>query len=453
MRRLWAAQSLRLRIVASSSLLVLVVLVIASVAVAALFTAGRLRDIDTQTRTETDTISALVTTGQLPGVLPMLPGSSLLAQVLSSDGTVLSASPSASRTQPLAEPGGVGVATDEEGGSASTPLRRRTAQLDLNGQPVTVVVAAPLGDVRRVLGSLRTVLLVVVPLLVLAAAIAVWWVAGRALRPVERLRSAAEALSRDPARTAASELLPSAPGDDEIARLGRTLNDMLAAQHRAMQKQADFLTAAAHELRSPLGSLQVQLDVAAAHPELVHLPELLDDLRHDTARLINLADDLLTLARLDGAPAAAPQLVDLTALAGSDGLPVWISGDEAAIERLINNLLSNAHRHATVVEVRTSVDGDNAILEVDDNGPGIPLAHREEVFDRWVRLDKSRARHSGGFGLGLAFVRDIVQAHGGAVIISDSPLGGTRIRVHLPIHPQAPSAPTRPDRSDRGNRP
>ena len=449
MRRRWAAQSLRRRIVVSSSLLVLVVLVIATVAVAALFTASRLRDIDAQTRTETDTISALVTTGQLPGVLPVPAGSSLLAQVLSSDGTVLSASPSASRTQPLAEPRGVGVATDEEGGYAATPLRRRVAHLDLNGQPVTVVVAAPLSDVRRVLASLRAVLLLVVPLLVIGAALAVWWVAGRALRPVERLRAAADAIARSPAGTARLDQLPSAPGDDEIARLGRTLNDMLAARQRATQQQADFVTAAAHELRSPLGSLQVQLDVAAAHPELVHLPELLRELQQDAVRLTSLADDLLTLARLDGAPAAPAQRVDLTALAGADGLPVLVSGDEAALRRLTSNLLSNAHRHGTVVEVRTCVDGQDAVLEVDDNGPGIPLADRERVFDRWVRLDESRTRHSGGFGLGLALVRDIVRAHGGAVTISDSPLGGARIQVRLPIDPLARPAAARPVRTDR----
>lgn len=431
MRRLWAARTLRQRIVVSSSLLVLVVLVIATGAVAALFTSGRLHDLDSQTRAETNTIAELVRTGQLPAVLPVPAGSSLLAQVLGPDGTVLSESPGASRTQPLADPNDTGVATDEQGGYASTPLRRRTAHLDLNGQPVTVVVAAPLNDVRRVLRSLRQVLLVVVPLLVIGAAAAVWWVAGRALRPVERLRAAADELAHAPA-TAALQQLPSGPGDDEIARLGRTLNDMLTARQRALQQQTDFVTAAAHELRTPLSSLQVQLDVAAAHSEVVELPQLLTDLRLDTARLTTLADDLLTLARLDEAGGAMSHPVNLTALAAVEGAPVWVSGDEPALRRLINNLLSNAHRHATVVEVRTFNDEDVAVLEIDDNGPGVPRADRERVFDRWVRLDDSRARDSGGFGLGLALVQDIARAHGGTVTISDSPLGGARMRVCLP---------------------
>lgn len=432
MRKHWSSRSLRLRIVVSSSLLVLVVLVTATVALAALFTAGRLRDLDSQTHTETDTLSALVTTGQLPAVLPVPAGSSVLAQVLGADGQVLSASPGASRAQPLAGPSDVGVGTDEEGGYAATPLRRRSARVTLNGQPVTIVVAAPLSDVRRGLRSLHEVLLLVVPLLVLGAALAVWWAAGRALRPVERLRSAAASLATAPTSSAALEQLPSGPGDDEIARLGRTLNDMLAARQRALQQQADFVTAAAHELRSPLSSLLVQLEVASAHPRLVQLPELLDDLGHDARRLATLADDLLTIARLDAAPTARPQPVDLTALAGATGAPVWVSGDDAALRRLASNLLSNAHRHASLVEIRTFLDGDDAVLDVDDNGPGIPPADRERVFDRWVRLDASRDRDSGGFGLGLALVHDIARAHGGSASILSSPLGGARFRVRLP---------------------
>ena len=433
MKGRWAAQSLRVRIVVSSSLLVLVVVVISTGAVAALFTAGRVHDIDAQTRTEAGTISSLVTTGQLPAVLPVPAGSPLLAQVLAADGTVLSATPGASRTQPLADPTDAGVATDEQGGYAATPLRRRVAHQRLAGQPVTVVVAIPLSDVRRVLRSLRDVLLLIVPLLVLGAAAAVWWVAGRALRPVEHLRAAAEALALVPPGMTPLQQLPSAPGDDEIARLGRTLNVMLSARQHAMQQQADFVTAAAHELRSPLSSLQVQLDVAAAHPELVRLPELLNELRQDTERLTALADELLTMARLDGTNAVRRDRLDLTALAGAVGDPIWVSGDEEALRRLINNVVSNAHRHATVVEIHTRADGDDAVMDVDDNGPGIPPSDRERVFDRWVRLEASRARSSGGFGLGLALVHDIVAAHGGTVAISDSPLGGARVRVRLPV--------------------
>jgi signal transduction histidine kinase len=424
-----------LRIVLSSSALVLVALVIGTVAVAALFTAGRLRDIDNQTRAEADSLSGLITTGQLPNVLPIPAGSTLLAQVLRADGTVLSASPAASRTQPLAQPHGsrTDVGTDEEGGYAGTPLRQRLVQLNLDGQPVTVVVAAPLGDVRRAVGALRAVLLVVVPLLVLGAGAVVWWVAGRALRPVERLRAAAEELATNPSPSSEPEQLPSPPGDDEIARLGRTLNAMLSARQRVLQQQSDFVTAAAHELRSPLGSLQVQIDVAAAHPQLVVLPDLLEDLGHDIARLTSLADQLLALARLNARPDFDPQPVDLTALVGAEGEPVLVAGDEQSLRRLVDNLLTNARRHASRVQVTTAVMGGWAVLDVDDDGPGIPAADRERVFDRWVRLDESRSRDGGGFGLGLAIVRDIARTHQGNVHVLDSPLGGARLRLCLPV--------------------
>ncbi|MDT7539048.1 MAG: hypothetical protein QOI82_2633 [Actinomycetota bacterium] len=427
--------SLRRRIVISSSLLSLVVLVIGTVAVAAVFATGRIRDIDTQTRAEADTIAALVATGQVPAVLPLPAGSPLLAQVLAADGAVLGSTPSASPTQALIEVhiGNRDVDTDEGGGYSGAPLRLRRVQASLAGQPVTIVVAAPLGDIRRALRSLRDVLLVVVPLLVVGAAFVVWWAAGRALRPVERLRAAAEELAEGPSRGGAFRRLPEPAGDDEIARLTLTLNGLLGALGQVLQKQTAFVADAAHELRSPLASLQVQLEVAAEHPDLVDLPELLAELRVEATRLISLADDLLTLARLDAGPDFASRPLDLTALVGAVGPAAPIAGDEAALRRLVDNLLVNAHRHGSIVEVHTAVDNGFAVLDVDDNGPGIPPADRERVFDRWVRLDVSRSRPHGGAGLGLALVRDIASAHGGEVAVQESPLGGARLRLRLPL--------------------
>lgn len=445
MRRRWRRLSLRRRIVLSSSLLVLVVLVIATVAVAALFTAGRLDDLDRQTGAEADILTSLVTTGQLPEVLPVPAGSALLAQVLDARGVVLAATPSASRTQALAQVqvDGQRVETDEEGGYAGTPLRRRQSQAQLGGQPVTIVVAAPLNDIRRELRSLRTVLLIVVPVLVLGAAAAVSWVAGRTLRPVEQLRLAAEKLALDPRQQQIVELLPEQPGDDEIARLGQTLNSLLRALTSMLDRQSAFVADAAHELRSPLASLQVQLDVALAHPELVEVDALLADLRHEAARLVDLAEDLLALARLDAGPRPTMRPLDLTKVAGAHGGPVPIRGDEDAVRRLVANLLSNARQHASNVTLSTSVEGELAQLDVDDDGPGVAISDRQRVFDRWVRIDSSRARVEGGAGLGLALVKEIAQAHGGTVTIEDSPLGGARVRVRFPLDVGAPSCPDR----------
>ncbi len=435
----WARRGLRARLVLSATVPLAVALVVATVAVAAVFAAGRVHDLDNQTRLAADTVGSLLATGQLPTTLPLPAGSPLLAQVLSEDGTVAAASPSASRVQPLVPLERLArgsVVTDESVSYAGVPLRIRVQPATFDGRPVQIVVAAPLGDVRRALSALRLVLVVVVPVLVLATTWLVYVVAGLALRPVERLRGAAEAMAGDPAGVTAA--LPAPAGDDEIARLGRTLNTLLGSLRALVDQQQAFVADAAHELRSPLAGIRVQLDVAQAHPELVVLPDLLDELGQDVGRLGRLVDDLLALARMESGSRLSLVPVDLRALAGADGEPVEVDGDPAALRRLVDNLRSNAERHATQVRVTTFRSGDDAVLDVDDDGPGIAPADRERVFDRWVRLDASRTRADGGTGLGLALVREIARRHGGEVVVLDAPLGGARLRVRLPLRTSPP---------------
>jgi signal transduction histidine kinase len=429
----WSRRSVRARVVLSAAGPLAAALVLGTVALALVFSGGRLRDLDAQTRAESDTLVALVQSSQLPSVLPLPAGSALQAQVLSAEGTVLAATASASRVQPLAA-GELGrsVETDETGSYAGVPLRLRVIGAQLDGAPVRIVVAAPLDDVRRALRALRLVLVLVVPLLLLGATAVVWWVTGVALRPVERLRAAAALQARDPARTPAAAL-PVPDNDDEIARLAATLNELVASLRLLVSRQEGVVADAAHELRAPVTSLRVQLDVAAAHPDVVLLPALLEDLGHEVDRLASLTDDLLALARVEARRDLGSAVVDLTALAGAVGAPVPVRGDADALRRLVENLRSNAQRHGTEVEVSTSTDGHLAVLDVDDNGPGIPEADRERVFERWVRLDQSRARPGGGTGLGLALVREICRAHGGDVTVLVSPMGGARFRVRLPL--------------------
>ncbi|MCW2499111.1 MAG: hypothetical protein JWN87_787, partial [Frankiales bacterium] len=237
----------------------------------------------------------------------------------------------------------------------------------------------------------------------------------------------------DPGRAAA---LPVAGGDDEVARLGHTLNDLLSALRQLVARQQGFVADAAHELRSPVASMRVQLDVARAHPGTVDLPALLLDLGQEVDRLSALTDDLLALARAEDRPRGPAHEVDLRSLAGAEGESAPVLGDPVALARLVDNLLTNARRYGTDVRVTTGCDGGQAVLDVDDNGPGIAVADRDRVFDRWVRLDSSRARVAGGAGLGLALVREIARAHGGDVRVEDSPLGGARLRVILPLSTQ-----------------
>jgi signal transduction histidine kinase len=429
----WARRGLRARLVLSAALPLAVALVLATIALALLFAGSRLRDLDAQTRSVADSLTELVSTGQLPVALPLPAGSPLLAQVVAPDGTVLAASPSASRVVPLVSGGALrrpGVVTDEQGSYAGVPLRIRTAPTTLAGRPVRVVVAAPLGDVRRALHALELVLAVVVPVLAALTTWLVYGVAGLALRPVERLRSAAQSLARDPSAPLG---LPLPPGDDEIARLATTLNTMLAAQHILMTQQRAFVADAAHELRSPLSALTVQLEVAQAHPSTVVLPELLEDLRQEVERLARLVDDLLALSRAEAGRGPELQPLDLRDVAGATGDSAPVLGDPVELRRLVDNLVSNAHRYGGTVRVSCSREGPLVVLDVDDDGPGIAPGDREKVFDRWVRLDESRSRQAGGAGLGLSLARQIARRHGGELTADSSPLGGTRMRLTLPL--------------------
>lgn len=353
----------------------------------AVFTAGRVHDLDDQTDVESGEVVALVASRQLPTTLPVPAGSTLLVQVLDADGQVVAAGPAASRSVPLAGVAAAGVRTDEQGSYAGVPLRLRTARVGAQ----TVVVAAPLTDVRRALRALRVVLLLVVPLLVLAVVAALWWSVGRALRPVQQL---------------------------------------VAQQRR-------FVADAAHELRSPITALRLQLEVAREHPSTVNVARLVDDLDADTQRMGRLVEDLLALARWEAAPDVRCDPVDLTALAGASGPPVLVLGDEAALRRVVENLTANAHRYAPTVQVSLGVRDSRAVLDVDDDGPGIPVAEREHVFDRWVRLDDARTRSAGGSGLGLSLVREVVRRHGGEVTVQTAPLGGARLHVELPLAPRS----------------
>ena len=202
-----------------------------------------------------------------------------------------------------------------------------------------------------------------------------------------------------------------------------------------MTQQRNLVADAAHELRSPLASMRVQLDVARAHPALSVGSELADELSPEIDRLTRLVNDVLLLGRLEGGGSADREPIDLTELAGASGPSVVVPGNRDSLARLVRNLVDNAHDYGDTVHVTVRRDASTAVLEVDDDGPGIPVADRERVFDRWTRLDTARARSTGGSGLGLALVREIAAAHGGSAEMTDSPLGGTRARVTLPLGP------------------
>ncbi|MER7189983.1 sensor histidine kinase [Streptomyces flaveolus] len=342
------------------------------------------------------------------------------------------------------EPGEIGERTTVGDGSAT--IDGETEDYRFAAVPVetrdksrlTVYAGAPLSAEHGAVDTALTVMLIGFPALLAVVAWVTWLVTRRALRPVEGIRRemAAITASEDLARR-----VPVPGTHDEVARLASTTNETLAALESSVERQRRFVADASHELRSPIASLRTQLEVAAAHPELLDL----DGAVEDTVRLQRLAADLLLLARLDAGERPADAQVDLAALAraqvqGRAGVgvraedAVAVAGSRGQLERVLANLLDNAQRHArSVVEVSVRRDGDVAVAAVADDGEGVPPADRERIFERFVRLDAARSRDDGGAGLGLAIARDVAVRHGGTLTVRDAPAGGALFELRLPV--------------------
>jgi signal transduction histidine kinase len=300
------------------------------------------------------------------------------------------------------------------------------------------------------LSSTRSLLFFAVPVVTVFVGLTCWLVVGRALRPVEKVRRAAEQIT-------AAELgrrVEASGSGDEIDRLATTLNTMLARLEAAQLRQRRFVSDASHELRSPVSSLRQNAEVALTYPGQVLPEEFAATVAAESERMATMIDGLLLLARADEDTlrvlATAMDLDDIalrevTRARGADRLAVdssgigaaQVSGDEAMLSRALRNLVDNALRHAaTRIAVSTYLDSDGrcplAVVAVDDDGSGVPESERARIFERFVRLDESRSRDSGGSGLGLAIVAEIVSAHGGSVRVTDSALGGARFEIRLP---------------------
>jgi signal transduction histidine kinase len=452
-RRRW---SLRARLTLLTSGLLCVALVVGAVVLSTVLSRSRVTALDDVVRDRAVTVAGLVAGDRVPDALPVAePGE--IVQVLDGDGRVVATSPTASRTLPVLPADVLAGLRPRAGGPEPVVLgtddsaydaQARAAVLlpaDASGPSAgTIVVATvPVAEVEGLVRALRLSLAGVVPVLTALFAGAIWVALGRALRPVERLRSAAAQV----ARAGGPGSLPEPGTDDEIGALARTLNEMLDRLEVAAGRQRAFVADAAHELRTPLAALGAALDVAREHPDAYAREELVADLAAETRRMQVLVDDLLLLARLGSRP-VPDAVVDLGAVAreaaalaaaGQDPDPdrrvvVEVTGagtargDAAALGRVVRNLVDNALRHAAAT-VRVAV-ADGAVLVVDD-GPGIPDADTERVFERFVRLDDARSRPGGGSGLGLAIAREVAREHGGDVRVGGRADGAPGLRAEL----------------------
>ncbi|GAA2838193.1 sensor histidine kinase [Nonomuraea rubra] len=266
---------------------------------------------------------------------------------------------------------------------------------------------------------------------------AAWYGVGQVLAPVERIRRGLERISAEDL----SRRVEVPASQDEVAELAVTVNDTLGRLEDAVERHRRFVSDASHELRTPIAGLLVRLEAG--------LDERSDaDWRAamaDAQRLSDIVGDLLLMARLDAGAEIAGERVDLGRLVEEEvarrpaRLPVTVRAEPGVfvrcsplrLARVLTNLLSNADRYGdSAVWVTVRGSGDEAVLEVADDGPGIPEEMREQVFERFTRLDRTRSRDTGGSGLGLPIARDIVRAHGGELRIEDGP--ETRLVVRLP---------------------
>jgi len=401
-----------------------------------------------QLRAYVTQIEQSVTDGVFPRSLPAsVLDPAAQAQVLTPDGTVLAA------TRNLAGLPALYTLAP----AAAEPVRQRAAdrvlpsdlsvygeRVTAGGRPVTIIATTRTYLVSQVNQSFARLLIAGVPALLVLACATVWLVTGRALRPVERIRAAVTAITS----ADLTQRVPDPGTHDEIGRLASTMNDMLARLEDAAARQRRFVADASHELRSPLTAIRTGLEVGLSHPDRAPWPEIARRAVRQSERLEQLIAELLVLARADARQLAARrQPVDLTALltdlraaTPAAGLAVDLSvspglattGNPEDLHRLFRNLLDNAVRYASHRVRITAADGpDGTVVEIADDGPGIPAAERERVFGRFVRLDASREQGSGSAGLGLAIVREIAAAHGASIVLTEAERGGTRVVVTL----------------------
>ncbi|HET6534078.1 MAG TPA: ATP-binding protein [Actinoplanes sp.] len=443
--------SLRARLSLVSVLAVAIGLLAGGLLLVGVLNFALLRAVNTEATDTARAVANLVDQDSLSVPIPASPG--VQVQVVDPQGRVRAVSATADRLVPILYPDELRGLADGDARvipgdriGLTGPVRVVVADAGRPGDPVRVLVARSTADVAQGVRILRVTLLVAFPLLVLLLGAVAWRVVGAALRPVEALRSGAEEITG----AARSDRLPVPDSRDEIHRLAVTLNGMLHRLDAARARQRAFVADAAHELRSPLATMRTELEVAQRLPDSTEWPALADDLLADVDRLSRLVDDLLLLARADDAvtttrAAAAPAAtVELGGLLGEVAArypavrydrpeqPVYTPGNRDALGRVVANLLDNATRHAAGEVVLTvAADGGYQRISVCDDGPGIPAADRERVFQRFTRLDDARARDAGGTGLGLAIVRELVRQHHGTVTLGDAH-PGLRVDVRLP---------------------
>ena len=446
---------IRLRVTLAFALASAVVLAALGYFIYARFDSELSEQIDQSLRSHGDDIASLVAGGDLARNAKLLGREESFAQVLTADGSVFASTPQLGSAPQLtsAEAARAAIASfivtrphvSSITGEARLLARPTTGP---QGETFVVVTAASLDDRNESLANLRTLLLIGIPVALLLASVAGYAVAGRALRPVEAMRRRADAISA----AEPEQRLPLPDADDEIRRLGETLNQMLGRLEAAIERERAFVDDASHELRTPLAMHKTELELAlryAKTPE--EMRAAISSAIVEVDRLSRLAEDLLVLARsAEGKLALDLRRVRVSDLLGDlrerfsarmteAGRPLMIEpangltveGDRLRLEQALTNLVENAIEHGggqITIWVREN-DGDLAI-HVEDHGPGFAPDFVGRAFERFSRGDPSRA--GDGTGLGLAIVEAIARAHRGTAHAANRDGRGADVWIELP---------------------
>jgi signal transduction histidine kinase len=398
------------------------------------------------------------------GRSPLTEQGESLAQIVDSRGRVVDALPTL-RAHPLlsasearrAERGTI-LVDHGRSPAGSDPVRLLATPVSAQGHRLLVVVGSSLDPVTEAQSELGRLLLVGGPIALLIASLAGYGAAAGALRPVELMRRRA----RDIQATRPGRRLPVPPSNDEVARLGETLNAMLDRLEEAFAHERRFVSDASHELRTPLAILKAELELALRDAtDLETIRAAVGSAAEEADRVVQLAEDLLVIARSDDGRLpvrlAAVDAGDVLRAAGrrfasraaERGVELEIRdpdgrelvADRLRLEQALGNLVDNALRHGSgTVTLAVEPRGEGIEVHVRDDGPGFPDDFVAHAFERFTRADTARGR--GGAGLGLAIVAAIARGHGGAAHARNRPEGGADVWIDLPAARAAtPRAP------------
>ncbi|MFT4658516.1 MAG: signal transduction histidine kinase [Candidatus Aldehydirespiratoraceae bacterium] len=438
------SSSIRGRTTILVTLLFALTLIVSGVALLTVLRRTMIDNIDTALALRAADLGALTASGVAPRNITIPDDGTSFAQIILNDNVI--ASSTNVRGQPAVDTlaDSLEITVRQTSGDDEV-FRLLVTEQNSPAGPVTIAVGTTLADMERTIRVATWTLIVAGLALLTLAGAATWAVVRRALRPVDAMRAEVADIT-----VGGLDRRVSQPAtDDEIRLLADTMNDMLGRLEAGTRAQRDFVSAASHELRTPIAVIRHALEVARVS-NAPNWHDVVDSVLEEDLRMERLVDDLLLITRADAGVSTSARwtTIDLDDIVFEEARRVpstvgidlarvsagQVNGDGDQLRRVIRNLLDNALRHAThtiAIELN-SVDGRVSVA-IDDDGHGIAPEDRKRIFERFVRLDESRNRSDGGVGLGLPIVAELVDAHGGDVHAETSEqLGGARLVVTLP---------------------